>query len=310
MNRLLRTHIAVAMSPLLWACGTESSVGDLSQRSQVVPSRPQLVSADTPSQLGGEVAFATTIPNGPLFNADALRQKLSDLSDSSFELTELPDRHILQSADFQGFISKQRRAFSIVRDDEAIAKPTSVDMVTHLTQAGSPNAVVHPDDDAMLQTATELTRLLGASDEEMEDKVVRTVAVEESSGNEITIATKVFIFRRVSGIPVPADRSVVTFDPAGKIRSMRGTWGALGPPGRQVETKLITNEEEFLDAAISTASAKYPNFDQDWSTLRVRTFFDYKQGDEASGPRLFGEVVVPIENGDGEEAHTMLKFDL
>lgn len=311
LSRILGTSLGLGVCGVLWSC-SEEEAPDVRYQTFLEAPPDQVVTAETPRELGGNAKLAGQVPEAAVADVAQLASRLSSTSAEDVNVTVILDRFLLESDNFEGYVTKNRHSFVFGKraplNSEELVNSSAVGS---FLDALSGQGIVHPDADSMIQTARELTKSLGADDSEMDDAVHRTISLRSPELSEkLQIHQKVFIFRRVAGIAVPEDRSVITFDNQGRFVSIKGQWTPYGNGGEPIEFTTVTGIDELVDRAHSVALSRHASADVFSKALKVRTIFEIEQLGDTVSIQLRGEVAVPLRNHLGEQNFNMITFDL
>lgn len=155
------------------------------------------------------------------------------------------------------------------------------------------------EDAALEGRSRELVRSLGVPEEEL-GRVTQTAVLSESAGETGAPSApsvhsyKTFIERAVRGVPVLGSRIVISYDTAGRLRRVVGTWPTLAADGHRATTSLplATVEARVKDRLAS----------QGLSGRAVRARYVYVPVANADGTVTLGlhaEARVPADRSGG-----------
>lgn len=272
------------------------------------PYIPLVVVEDkTPRKFGGTVDVPDHLPDAVHPSLGEFSEHLSSLIGTRMSLTETEDRYLLTSAEYSGFITKKRNHFSIERNE--VDKSPSGVTLERIASAERPS-VRHPNEDSMMESARRLTGLLGASDSEMSDAVYRKVGASSGSGDAHVVAQKIFVFRRIAGLEVPSDRSVVTYDLEGRFTDMRGTWTPYTNQGAAINLGTGRSAEEFVELARQRAYQMVPESAKVDELPQASVIFELREIPDGYEAAVKGLVAVPVSGPRGQLRFTFQPFDL
>lgn len=155
------------------------------------------------------------------------------------------------------------------------------------------------EDAALEARSRELLRGLGVPEAEL-GRVTQTAVLAESAGENgapgapVVHSYKTFVERSVNGVVVLGSRFVLSYDTAGRLRRVLGTWPTLASTGHQAGTSLplATVEARVTDRLASSGL----------SGRAVRTRYVYVPVANADGTvalQLHAEARVPADRSGG-----------
>lgn len=267
--------------------------------------------------MGGTVALPIEMPRAREADAAALFDQLSNIVGERITFTREQARLLVVGDQLSGFVDTESGLFDIHRADPSaqisIGSPqvnlAAPDLPAE--DALSTSALVFADADAMITIARKLTRELGANDEETAGAHIKELAASDFSSGEVIhkLGKKVFIFRKVAGLDVESNRSVLTFDTSDRFRSFRGKWQTYTNSGADLRGFSTTSKEQLADRAVGEAKRRFPN-EKTFAKLNVHLSFLFEDDEQPSALALKGMSVVPRESRDIASTAVILPFDL
>jgi hypothetical protein len=170
-----------------------------------------------------------------------------------------------------------------------------------------------PRDDLVIAQAQALLGPMGVRDAEIGSMVVHTLvgqAADETGVDPtpIALARKVFVYRKVGGISVKADRLVITFAVDGTFRKMLGRWHPVDYKASYLSSTLTP--AQFVEAALDMLVAKNVSTQSD---LPIRLFTDYVPLEASPGVfvlDLKGVAMVSLHGPNGTQLWDRYDFDI
>jgi len=151
-------------------------------------------------------------------------------------------------------------------------------------------------------SSTDIMRAMGIDPREVEQETVKLGVSERALGNKVAgtrqVGHKVFSFRLIRGVPVPAHRMVMSYALDGSLRSIRGTWPQIRFERSSLHTSVTADDvvelalDALVDANVATDSP---------APITIRSYFEaHPLDDQTVAIRLRGGVTTQATGPDGK----------